>query len=148
MSNDTTIRPIRLIVPELGTAKSYDINFSQELQDNLKNIQLIHPLQTLTTITSTDFIYGNRTVSLQDDGNGILQTVSLENTVFTVIENVGTVDYITGKIQLKKINITQYSGSAIKVYARTKRRDISSLLQTILSIKDEDVIINIIPERV
>lgn len=148
LGNDTTIRPIRLIVPELGTAKSYDISFSQELQDNLKNIQLIHPLQTLTTITSTDFIYGNKTVSLQDDGNGILQTVSLENTILTVIENVGTVDYITGKIQLKKINITQCSGSAIKVYARTKRRDISSLLQTILSIKDEDVIINIIPERV
>jgi hypothetical protein len=50
-------------------------------------------------------------------------------------------------VQLTKLNITSYSGTGIKIFARTKRKDISSLLRTILTIKDEDIHINIVSER-
>ena len=84
---------------------------------------------------------------MKDDGKGNITTITLDGTNNVVVNTVGTVDYKTGKVQLKRLNITEYTGSGIKIFARTKRKDISSLLRTILTIKDEDVRINIVSER-
>ena len=84
---------------------------------------------------------------MEDDGKGNITTITLDGTTHTVVNTVGTVDYKTGKVQLTKLNITSYSGTGIKIFARTKRKDISSLLRTILTIKDEDININIVSER-
>lgn len=147
LSNDTSIRPIRILLPEIGIEKTYDINFAQELENNYADLQKKHPSNFFSTIESTNFVVQNKLVSLEDDGKGVIRTVTLDGTTHVVVNEVGTVDYKTGKIQLKNLNITQYFANGIKIYARTKRKDISSLLQTILTIKDEDVIINIVSER-
>jgi hypothetical protein len=147
LSNDTIIRPIRVVLPDVGVDKSYDIDFAQELENNFADLQTNHPSNYISTIESTTFIVQNKLVSLEDDGKGNITTITLDGTTHTVVNNVGTVDYKTGKVQLTKLNITSYSGTGIKIFARTKRKDISSLLRTILTIKDEDIHINIISER-
>jgi len=147
LSNDTIIRPIRVVLPDVGVDKSYDIDFAQELENNFADLQTNHPSNYLSTIESTIFIVQNKIVSLEDDGKGNIRTITLDGTTHTVVNNVGTVDYKTGKVQLTKLNITSYSDTGIKIFARTKRKDISSLLRTILTIKDEDIHINIISER-
>ena len=147
LSNDTTIRPIRLVLPETGIEKNYDIDFAQELENNFADLQTNHPGNYLSTIESTNFVVQNKLVSLEDDGKGKIRTVTLDGTTHVVVNEVGTVDYKTGKVQLKRLNITEYTGSGIKIFARTKRKDISSLLRTILTIKDEDIHINIVSER-
>jgi hypothetical protein len=147
LSNDTTIRPIRLVLPETGIEKNYDIDFAQELENNFADLQTNHPGNYLSTIESTNFVVQNKLVSLEDDGKGKIRTITLDGTTHVVVNEVGTVDYKTGKVQLKRLNITEYTGSGIKIFARTKRKDISSLLRTILTIKDEDIHINIVSER-
>ena len=147
LSNDTTIRPIRLVLPETGIEKNYDIDFAQELENNFADLQTNHPGNYLSTIESTNFVVQNKLVSLEDDGKGKIRTVTLDGTTHVVVNEVGTVDYKTGKVQLKRLNITEYTGNGIKIFARTKRKDISSLLRTILTIKDEDIHINIVSER-
>ena len=147
LSNDTTIRPIRVVLPETGIEKNYDIDFAQELENDFAGLDKIYPSNYISTIESTNFVVQNKLVSLEDDGKGNVTTITLDGTNNVVVNTVGTVDYKTGKIQLKKLNITEYSGSGIKIFARTKRKDISSLLRTILTIKDEDVRINIVSER-
>ncbi len=147
LSNDTTIRPIRVVLPETGIEKNYDIDFAQELENDFADVQRNHPSNYLSTIESTNFVVQNKLVSLEDDGKGTVRTITLDGTTHVVVNDVGTVDYKTGKVQLKRLNITEYTGSGIKIFARTKRKDISSLLRTILTIKDEDVSINIVSER-
>ena len=147
LSNDTIIRPIRVVLPDVGVDKSYDIDFAQELENDYADVQKNHPSNFISTIESTTFVVQNKLVSLEDDGKGNITTITLDGTTHTVVNTVGTVDYKTGKVQLTKLNITSYSGTGIKIFARTKRKDISSLLRTILTIKDEDVSINIVSER-
>ena len=147
LSNDTIIRPIRVVLPDVGVDKSYDIDFAQELENNFADLQKTHPSNYISTIESTTFVVQNKLVSLEDDGKGNITTITLDGTTHTVVNTVGTVDYKTGKVQLTKLNITSYSGTGIKIFARTKRKDISSLLRTILTIKDEDININIVSER-
>ena len=147
LSNDTIIRPIRVVLPDVGVDKSYDIDFAQELENDFADVQKNHPSNFISTIESTTFVVQNKLVSLEDDGKGNITTITLDGTTHTVVNTVGTVDYKTGKVQLTKLNITSYSGTGIKIFARTKRKDISSLLRTILTIKDEDININIVSER-
>lgn len=147
LSNDTTIRPIRVVLPETGIEKNYDIDFAQELENDFADLEKIYPSNYISTIESTNFVVQNKLVSLEDDGKGNVTTITLDGTNNVVVNTVGTVDYKTGKVQLKRLNITEYTGSGIKIFARTKRKDISSLLRTILTIKDEDININIVSER-
>lgn len=147
LSNDTIIRPIRVVLPETGIEKNYDIDFAQELENDFADLEKIYPSNYISTIESTNFVVQNKLVNLKDDGKGNITTITLDGTNNVVVNTVGTVDYKTGKVQLKRLNITEYTGSGIKIFARTKRKDISSLLRTILTIKDEDVRINIVSER-
>jgi hypothetical protein len=147
LSNDTIIRPIRVVLPETGIEKNYDIDFAQELENDFADLEKIYPSNYISTIESTNFVVQNKLVILKDDGKGNITTITLDGTNNVVVNTVGTVDYKTGKVQLKRLNITEYTGSGIKIFARTKRKDISSLLRTILTIKDEDVRINIVSER-
>jgi len=147
LSNDTIIRPIRVVLPETGIEKNYDIDFAQELENDFADLEKIYPSNYISTIESTNFVVQNKLVKLKDDGKGNITTITLDGTNNVVVNTVGTVDYKTGKVQLKRLNITEYTGSGIKIFARTKRKDISSLLRTILTIKDEDVRINIVSER-
>jgi hypothetical protein len=147
LSNDTIIRPIRVVLPEIGIEKNYDIDFAQELENDFADLEKIYPSNYISTIESTSFVVQNKLVNLKDDGKGNITTITLDGTNNVVVNTVGTVDYKTGKVQLQRLNITEYTGSGIKIFARTKRKDISSLLRTILTIKDEDVRINIVSER-
>jgi hypothetical protein len=135
------------VLPETGIEKNYDIDFAQELENDFADLEKIYPSNYISTIESTNFVVQNKLVNLKDDGKGNITTITLDGTNNVVVNTVGTVDYKTGKVQLKRLNITEYNGSGIKIFARTKRKDISSLLRTILTIKDEDVRINIVSER-
>ena len=147
LSNDTILRPIRLLSPELNVSRNYDINFNQELENNFSELGSTHPSDYISCIESTKFVVGNNIVSFEDDGNGNLNLITTNDTTHNVVRNIGTVDYKTGKLQISRLNIVQYTGSGIKIYARTKRKDVSSMLRTILTIKDEDIKINVIQER-
>jgi hypothetical protein len=147
LSNDTIVRPIRLITPTLNADTNYDIDFAQSIENNFAALATQHPSNYISSIESTNFVTKNKIVFLEDDGNGVIRIVTLEGNNHVVVENVGSIDYNTGKVQLRKLNVTSYSGTGIKIYARTKRKDISSLLRTLLTIKAEDVRINIISER-
>ena len=147
LSNDTIVRPIRLITPTLNADTNYDIDFAQSIENNFAALATQYPSNYISSIESTNFVTKNKIVSLEDDGNGVIRIVTLEGNNYVVVENIGSIDYNTGKVQLRKLNVTSYSGTGIKVYARTKRKDISSLLRTLLTIKAEDVRINIISER-
>ena len=147
LSNDTMIRPIKLIYPKIGVESNYVVDFAQELQVDNIDLTKNHPSNYISTLQSSEFYYNNKKVILEDDGQGRIRTVTTDGNEHVIVSNVGTVNYKTGKVQITKINISSYKGPGIKIYARTKRKDISSLRNTILSIKDEDIKLTVISER-
>jgi len=147
ISNDTTVRAIRTLIPELGFETDYIIDFQQALEDDFANLQTVHPSNYLSSVSSSPFVVGGKTVIIEDDGLGNLQLKTDENNQHTDVVRIGSIDYGTGSLIISKLKIDSYTGEFIKIYARTKTKDILSELRTILSIRDQDVRITVIAER-
>lgn len=147
LSNDTNVNIVRTVVPLIGTTQTYDIDFQQALEEDFADLGSSHDKNFISAIYSTEFYVNNALVQLEDDGLGAVRLVSQVDDSHTVIQEVGTVDYSTGKVQLKNLNIQNYIGNAIKIYARPREKDIFSKQKTLLSIRDEDVTITAVKQR-
>lgn len=140
VSNETTVRAIVQINPTLETENKYEIPFGNEL-DRGKIIAAGDDITTYTPcVTSTTFNIGNDVGYCIDDGNGVLNFVRNVNSTFTYLKRaIGTIDYLTGKLVLNKLNITGYTGAGIEFSVTPKYSDVTSPKSRIIKIRDEDV---------
>lgn len=144
VSNDTEILMIIDINPEIGEAENFAFSFKNPLIVD-------HPLYTGEDITihrpaikSSNFDIGGNSSYIQDNGNGVLQILSNTPSGFIVLNsNLGTVDYNTGRIVIRKLNVDGYSGEAIKIYGRMATNDILGPKERILSIRASDIDVSI-----
>lgn len=148
VSNDTSIRLIKVIQPKLNTTQSFKIDFKAPLFDSLSLIDEEHPAGDQHVITSSTFTYfGQKNCILEDDGDGTIRIVSQELNTHKSIINVGTVDYSTGIVTISDLNISALSNPNFKIYALAKSKDIETSRNTILNILEEDVSLEIIQVR-
>jgi hypothetical protein len=150
LSNDLETMPFMPLVPTLNMSNTFDVTFGFPLVKN----QLINegePIQLhRATIKSSTFTINGRTVFLMDDGKGIINIVKYKDASFTFVKkNVGTVNYDTGRVIIKNLSPSAYSGSEIKLIARPINNTITSPKNRILSIRTSysgsvapDVVIN------
>ena len=102
------------------------------------------------TISSTGFTFGTATsCSFADDGLGNLQIVNYINGVKKILSSyVGTIDYTTGTINIVNLNVSEYFGTHISIFADTVTTDFSCSKNTILEIDYNQVTINVTGIRV
>lgn len=139
ISNDTDLLLIKYISPETNIPISLSIDFKSKLE---KSSPLIdeHNISDYHTITSSPFTYGNQNgCILEDDGSGNIRVVVAVGDKHKTIINTGTIDYNTGKLNINNLNISKYTGSEIKIYAKTSNKDIISSQNTILNILESDI---------
>jgi len=144
VSNDTELRMVIDFIPSLNLNSSITADFSNQLI-------LDHPLTAGEDITrhkpavkTSNFRYNNLTAYIQDNGLGTLEI--LTNTIdgFRVLDgNIGTVNYTTGRVVIRNLNISAFSGNAIKIYARPESQDIIGPADKIISIRDADVTVTV-----
>jgi hypothetical protein len=134
VSNETFVKVIKIITPQLGVSNRIDIDFQTPL-DTTQSV-----VKGGYSITSSRFLFNSERVSLQDDGLG---TVNIVSAVGGIITNVGTVDYDTGLVQLSNFNITSYEGAGIKIRAEPRNRDISVVNNNIINIIEDDITLTI-----
>lgn len=145
VSNDTTVLGILTITPTLNVSSNYVLDFKNTLVTD----HLLTADEQINThkpaIKSSVFTYKNNSSAfLQDNGAGVIQILSTTSKGFVYLNaDAGSVDYTTGMVILKGINIAAYSGSDIRVYARTIIKDITPPNNRILLIRPEDVIVNV-----
>lgn len=139
ISNETTIRVVKEITPTLGVDNTFDVEFQI-------------PLDTSAvvsrggfTIQSSPFTFKGNKASLRDDGNGVINIISTRGE--SIIEQVGTVDYNTGLVQISRFNITAFEGPDLQIRAIPLNRDIRVLNNIILSIEDPYIIITVNSSR-
>ena len=141
VSNNTKIKLRKQVTP--NTDSSLNDTFSLKY-----NSELIKGGLSSDTFN----IYNNSTtLAFGDDSNGI---VFLYDTAVgkssPVVSNAGTIDYVTGKVELSAINIqTIISGNTyIDIYAEIDEIDVTPAKGQILQIESTDISITMIKEIV
>jgi hypothetical protein len=146
ISNDTDIVPYKEFTPILNATNNYKIDFgfaingTNKLADN-------HSYEESHGVNSTEFIYKNILCTLEDDGNGSLFLIAPSGNSHRRITSIGTVDYTAGVINLYNFSISSFTGSAIRIFVNPINKDISSLRNTILTIRDNDINVEMISTR-
>jgi len=159
-SNDTELRIIKRIVPNFNQDTTYNISVGNVLyydasifSDNAQHKQLhdseIDARYAHATLISSNFTYNANDGQVyelaffEDDAKGnILLYAPIGNAILP-IETVGTIDYLTGNLNLNEINVANYS-NYISLYIRSRFKDIYAAQNKIISIDPNDVTISVI----
>lgn len=138
VSNETDVKLIKLINPELGSYRTFDVNFNIPLDIKYSN-------DSPYSVESTVIIFSGQRSLIKDDGFGNLNIVSYIGN--QILSNVGTINYETGLLQFSNFKIDNYLGGSIKLYALPKEKDISTINNVILNIIEGDISITVEPIR-
>jgi hypothetical protein len=84
---------------------------------------------------------------LEDDGIGNIRIVRVTSTNHIEKVKIGTIDYPTGSITISNLNVDSFTGSGIKLYAKTVSQDYTSSFRNILKIKPEDINVIMVPKK-
>lgn len=139
ISNETNIKAVKIITPQIGVLSTIDINFQIPLDTTLSVAGGGY------TVQSSRFTFNNQRATLQDDGNGTINIVSVMSQ--QIITNIGTVDYDTGLIQITNFRVTSFEGNGIKINVVPRNKDIQTINNVILNIIEEDINLTIVPVR-
>ena len=149
-SNQTSIQLKRLLYPLLGSDEAYDMPFSN---------QIYHPSNTFWgAVTSNTFSYTDSANTqwagcrLQDN-NGVVEVyrTSGEDRII-VNNNVGTVNYLTGKISLTSFkplvigSETTGNTTPLEVYITPASSDVNPLREQIILIESGDISITMLDD--
>jgi hypothetical protein len=100
------------------------------------------------SIVSTTFAFRGVLARLQDDGAGNMQVVSAGSVNVEVLNpSIGTVNYTTGEVALVNFAVESFTGNAIKIYAASTSPDVKAPKSRILTIRDEDIVVNFIESK-
>lgn len=145
LSNNITVKAMIEFNPTLGVNTSFAFTFGNGLYldpplDLGDDISRHEP-----AIKSTDFVYLGKSAFFQDDGRGSIKIISSQEGGFVYLKNdAGVINYDTGEVTINPVVIEAYQGSAIKLIGKTKCGNIFGLKNRIITIRDEDININVI----
>ena len=168
ISNETQIELVKYLTPVLSTTvtgsatttsgslvslatsgvvssgQNVTIDFKNPLRNDIPGKGAEHLIGDIHIVSSSTFTYnGLPNCRLEDDGDGIMRIVNTSGIQHRTILAIGTVDYDTGIIRINNFNITNYTGTSLKIYAKPRTLDITSTQNVILNILENDVDVSI-----
>ncbi len=143
VSNETTYKLMKKLVPNVGATQNYELNFNIPLNEHFPPEPLSHQASDLHTLSSSNFIYNNQTVSLEDDGNGSIRIVREIGNQHTTLLVVGTINYATGLVQLNTLNVGSYFGDSIRIYVVPAALDNTTNQNSIFEIPNDEITVNV-----
>lgn len=149
ISNDTTARAYKIFTPTLNANNTLTFEFNNALDQSTPVIATT-PVETHEpAVQSSTFTYQNVSSFLMDDGSGVLNIYSSTSGVFNLVDaNFGTVDYASGTVTIRDLNISAFEGATVRIFVRTEENEIVGKLNNILQLNDGDVTLTITPVRV
>lgn len=136
---------------QLGQESRYIINFSNPILGTTIGRPSSHPYASGTSISSSAFSFGGFSNCFLEDNNGFIRVFRrVEQSVFGVSQNVGTVNYVTGQVILSNFNPLAIStgGVTFRISAIPANKDILPLRGQIVSIRDEDITVNLKNDKI
>ena len=147
ISNDTTLKAIKKIIPS-SSSSSYDINFGFPFEQETGVTLNVDEFHYGHTIQSSAFTFNNQRCIIFDDTRGGLFIGKVTANVVEIKQSIGSVDYENGIVYIQSFSVSDFEGSGLKIYARSRSKDFYSNKNTILEILDEDISVNILPVKV
>ena len=151
VSTELDVRLFKKITPSATLTSSYAIDFNNELKpDDILNTATTIKKLYLPAIESSLFTFGTTASAFFiDDGAGGLKVVKTDSNdkIVELLANAGSVDYDTGKVNINSILISSFTGTNVDIFARTKKRDITTSKGSILQLNAEDISITANAER-
>ena len=135
---------------QLGQSSRYVINFSNSISKQTVGRLSSFGYGQGGAITSGAFTFQGFPNCLLEDNNGIIRVFRrVEQNIFGVAQNVGTINYDTGQIILNDFSPTAIAegGVTLKIFAIPSGNDILPLRGQIVSIRDEDITINLTNDK-
>lgn len=136
---------------QLGQESRYIINFSNPILGTTIGRPSSHPYASGTSISSSAFSFGGFSNCFLEDNNGFIRVFRrVEQSVFGVSQNVGTVNYVTGQVILSNFNPIAIStgGVTFRISAIPANNDILPLRGQIVSVRDEDITVNLKNDKI
>ncbi len=168
ISNETQIELVKYLTPVLSTTvtstptstsgslvslatsgvissgQNVTIDFKNPLKNDVPGKGAEHLIGDIHVVSSSTFTYnGLPNCRLEDNGDGIMRIINTSGTQHRTILDIGTVDYDTGIVRINNFNITNYTGTSLKIYAKPRTLDITSSQNVILNILENDVDVTI-----
>ena len=144
ISTDIFAQPVIEIKPTLSIVQNPAFSYESSLVQP-------YPFDAVTgfssfkpAIKTSKFTIEGSLVTLQDDGKGSMMAVTAGTSIQGVFKrNVGTIDYSTGDVKLSNLIVDSYEGDAIKFTANTINKDVKSPKDRIISIRNQDITVNV-----
>lgn len=143
VSNDTEVKVIKSFIPSTQNFSNYDINFELQLKDNIGQLSEVRPSNEISVIRSSNFRLDSGIHFIEDDGEGILRIVRQNGETIQYVQDIGTVNYDTGFVQISNFRPRELINNRIDIYAIATERDISSRKRTVLRIRPSDISITV-----
>jgi hypothetical protein len=145
--NNTIRTRLRKEIPiQLGVGVRYEINFSNPINDSTRGRPATFPYGVLSQISSNSFTFNGLPNCFLEDNNGIIRVFRIVRTdIVGVAQNIGSIDYTTGKIILTNFNPNSFAdgGTTLRITVNPASLDLLPLRGQILTILDEDVTVNL-----
>ncbi len=144
ISSDIFAQPVIEIKPTLSIVQNPAFSYESTLVQPYAFDATTGFSSFTPAMKTTKFTIEGTLVTLQDDGKGAIMAVTAGTTVEGVFKRtVGTIDYTTGAIKLSNLIFDSYEGDAIKFTANTVNKDIKSPKDRIISIRNQDITVNV-----
>jgi len=128
----------------ISSGQNVTIDFKNPLRNDIPGKSAEHLIGDIHVVSSSTFTYnGLPNCRLEDNGDGIMRIINTSGTQHRTILDIGTVDYETGIVRINNFNITNYTGTSLKIYAKPRNLDITSSQNVILNILENDVDVTI-----
>lgn len=150
LSSSLTMSMYKEVDLQLGQASRYVIGFSNPIATTTVGRLSSFAYGQGGAITSGAFTYQGFSNCFLEDNNGIIRVFRrVEQNIFGVSQNVGTIDYTTGKIILNDFSPSAIAagGVTLKIFATPSEKDILPLRGQIVSIRDEDITVNLTNDK-
>lgn len=140
IGNETRLRAQKNIIPTTGAPFSSVLDFQNPLVVNEGLYVNSKTARYGYTITSSSFMFANLVCSLADDGVGNIVVITKANRDINLLQQIGTINYETGKVVINNLQVQAYTGNAIKIKALLRAQNIQAVRNVILKIDPTDVI--------
>jgi len=146
LNNTISIRLRKEIPVQLGVGTRYEINFSNPINSVTRGRPATFPYGIVSQIVSNSFTFQGQTNCFLEENNGIVRIYRIVRTdIVGVAQNIGTIDYTTGKIILTNFAPDAFAdgGTTLRINVVPAELDILPLRGQILVIEDTDITVNI-----
>jgi hypothetical protein len=143
IGNDTDLYAIKRIIPITNTDYSIIIQTHNELETEVGPIVGAGEIHYGHAFKTSTFTYLGSKCLLVDDTLGTVFIAAQDGNYIQILNKVGTINYVMGKVTIIGLNISAYEGNYIECQFKTKSKNITGYKNVILEIAPQDVAVSV-----